>query len=65
MAVGRDREQVMPIKGTTGAADEAINTLVDVQVRTLAPATDAVAEAPAPPPLPAPTVPVQTPITQS
>ena len=50
VAVGRDPEQAMPIKGTfTGAADVAINTLVDVQVRTLAPAADAVAEAPAPP----------------
>ena len=65
VAVGRDPEQAMPIKGTfTGAADVAINTLVDVQVRTLAPATDAVAEAPAPPP-PVPTAPAQTPITQS
>ena len=72
VAVGRDPEQAMPIKGTfTGAADVAVSTLVDVQVRTLAPMADAVAEAPAPPSpeaaasvLPS-TAPVQAPITQS
>ena len=73
VAVGRDPEQAMPIKGTfTGAANVAVNTLVDVQVRTLAPMADAVAEAAAPPlppepavPTPPPAAPVQTPITQS
>jgi transglutaminase-like putative cysteine protease len=73
VAVGRDPEQAMPIKGTfTGAADVGVNTLVDVQVRTLAPMTDAVPEAPAPPPppqaaapTPPPTAPAQAPITQS
>jgi transglutaminase-like putative cysteine protease len=64
VAVGRDPEQAMPIKGTfTGDADVAVNTLVDVQVRTLAPVADAVAEAPALKPTPAPAA--QTPITQS
>src|SRR5712671_442840 len=38
VAVGRDPEQAMSIKGTfTGDADVAVSTLVDVQVRTLAP----------------------------
>jgi hypothetical protein len=42
VAVGRDPEQAMPIKGTfTGAADVAVNTMVDVQVKTLAPAAEA------------------------
>ena len=64
VAVGRDPEQAMPIKGTfTGNADVAVNTLVDVQVRTLAPATEAVVEAPAP--APPPTAPAPAPITQS
>ena len=41
VAVGRDPEQAMPIKGTfTGAADVAVNTVVDVQVKTLAPPAD-------------------------
>ena len=54
VAVGRDPEQAMPIKGTfTGAAE----------VRTLAPVTDAGAEGPVP--TPSPTAPAQTPITQS
>jgi transglutaminase-like putative cysteine protease len=62
VAVGRDPEQAMPIKGTfTGRADISINALVDVQVRTLMPGSDAPAEAPAPPP----TAPVMAPITQS
>ena len=71
VAVGRDPEQAMPIKGTfTSAANVAVNTLVDVQVRTLAPVPDATQEAPAAPPLaeaavPLPTAPAQTPITQS
>ena len=72
VAVGRDPEQAMPIKGTfTGAANVGVNTLVDVQVRTLAPMADAVgAEAPAPPPrscraVAAATAPAQAPITQS
>jgi transglutaminase-like putative cysteine protease len=64
VAVGRDPEQAMPIKGTfTGAADVAVSTLVDVQVRTLAPVTDAGAEAPVL--TPSPTATVQAPITQS
>ena len=34
VAVARDPEQAMPIKGTfTGASDVAVNTLIDVQVR--------------------------------
>jgi transglutaminase-like putative cysteine protease len=71
VAVGRDPEQAMPIKGTfTGAANVGVNTLVDVQVRTLTPTVDAVAEAPPPPPgaaapTPPPTAPAQAPITQS
>jgi hypothetical protein len=73
VAVGRDPEPAMPIKGTfTGAADVAVNALVDVQVRTLAPVADAMAETPAPvppfeaaAPTPPPTAPAQTPITQS
>ena len=36
VAVGRDPEQAMPIKGTfTGAADVAVQAVVDVQVRAL------------------------------
>jgi transglutaminase-like putative cysteine protease len=36
VAVARDPEQAMPIKGTfTGAADVAVNAVIDVQVRTL------------------------------
>jgi transglutaminase-like putative cysteine protease len=36
VAVGRDPEQAMPIKGTfTGAADVVVNAMVDVQVRAL------------------------------
>lgn len=36
VAVARDPEQAMPIKGTfTGASDVAVNALVDVQVRAL------------------------------
>jgi transglutaminase-like putative cysteine protease len=50
VAVGRDPEQAMPIKGTfTGAADVSVNALVDVQVRTLAEAQPP-APAAAPPP---------------
>ena len=66
VAVGRDPEQAMPIKGTfTGAADISINALVDVQVRTLLPGPDAPAEAPAPTPTaPSPTS-VRAHITQS
>ena len=42
VAVARDPEQAMPIKGTfTGAPDVAINTTVDVQVRALAPVAEA------------------------
>jgi transglutaminase-like putative cysteine protease len=52
VAVGRDPEQAMPIKGTfTGAADVSVNALVDVQVRTLAEAQPP-APAAAPPPAP-------------
>jgi hypothetical protein len=48
VAVGRDPEQAMPIKGTfTGAADVTTKATVDVQVRTLT-------EAQAPPPAPLP-----------
>jgi len=62
VAVGRDPEQAMPIKGTfTGAADVAVNTMVDVQVKTLAPLAAAEAPGPAPAPAAAP----QEPITQS
>jgi transglutaminase-like putative cysteine protease len=44
VAVGRDPEQAMPIKGTfTGAAGVAVNTMVDVQVNTLAPAEETAA----------------------
>ena len=53
VAVGRDPEQAMPIKGTfTGAADVAVNATVDVRVRSLAPPDGAV-EAPAAAPVPA------------
>ena len=46
VGVSRDPEQAMPIKGTfTGAADVAVNALVDVQVHTLPPAIDAAPEA--------------------
>ena len=39
VAVGRDPEQAMPIKGTfTGSSDVAVNAAVDVQVHTLTPA---------------------------
>jgi len=38
VAVGRDPEQAMPIKGTfTGSADVAVNATVDVRVRTVLP----------------------------
>ena len=41
VAVSRDPEQAMPIKGTfRGAAGVGINAFVDVQVRTLAPARE-------------------------
>jgi transglutaminase-like putative cysteine protease len=62
VAVARDPEQAMPIKGTfTGAADVSVNAMVDVQVRTLMLATDSEAEAPAPRLAPA----AQASITQS
>ena len=36
VAVARDPEQAMPIRGTfTGAADVTVNALIDVQVRAL------------------------------
>lgn len=39
VAVGRDPEQAMPIKGTfTGSSDVTVNAAVDVQVHTLTPA---------------------------
>jgi transglutaminase-like putative cysteine protease len=48
VAVARDPEQAMPIRGTfTGAADVSVETLVDVHVRTSTPAADA-EESPAP-----------------
>jgi transglutaminase-like putative cysteine protease len=48
VAVGRDPEQAMPIKGTfTGPADVGVNTVVDVQVTTLRPASE---ESPQPQP---------------
>jgi transglutaminase-like putative cysteine protease len=60
VAVGRDPEQAMPIKGTfTGDADVAVNTLVDVQVHTIAPVADPPARKPALAPA------AQAPITQS
>jgi transglutaminase-like putative cysteine protease len=63
VAVARDPEQAMPIKGTfTGAADVVVSTLVDVQVRTLAPKADSVMEPPAPT---SPAASARTPITQS
>lgn len=50
VAVSRDPEQAMPIKGRfTGAAGIGINAIVDVQVRTLAPPS-AAPSAPASPP---------------
>jgi hypothetical protein len=50
VAVGRDPDQAMPIKGTfTGAADVATKATVDVQVRTL---TEAQAPTPPAPPPP-------------
>jgi transglutaminase-like putative cysteine protease len=50
VAVARDPEQAMPIKGSfTGTAGVAIEALVDVQVRTVEPAPEAAMEAaPAP-----------------
>ena len=45
VAVGRDPEQAMPIKGTfTGAADVIVNTVVDVQVKALAAKADVAAD---------------------
>jgi len=59
VAVGRDPEQAMPIKGTfTGAANVAINTMVDVQVKTLVPAAEATE-------VPSQAAASQEPITQS
>ena len=61
VAVGRDPEQAMPIKGTfTGSADVAVTATVDVQVRTLAPPPEEKSavtslETPSPAPTPAPT----------
>ena len=53
VAVGRDPDQAMPIKGTfTGAADVIVKTMVDVQVRGL-PSASAVADTPSAPPIPA------------
>jgi hypothetical protein len=52
IAVARDPEQAMPIRGSfTGAAGVAIEALVDVQVRTIAPTPEPVGDAePALPP---------------
>jgi transglutaminase-like putative cysteine protease len=68
VAVGRDPEQAMPIKGSfTGSSDVAVNAIVDVQVRTLVgaePAAAASASKPEPPsssPDPSPAVPTLTP----
>ena len=48
VAVGRDPEQAMPIKGSfVGPANLGINNIVDVQVRTLAPQADTPAPMPA------------------
>lgn len=53
VAVGRDPDQAMPIKGTfTGAADVIVKTTVDVQVRAL-PSASVVADTPSAPPIPA------------
>jgi len=47
VAVGRDPEQAMPIKGTfTGAADVTTTATVDVQVRTLTAAPASASAAP-------------------
>ena len=47
VAVGRDPEQAMPIKGTfTGAADVGVTAAVDVQVRTVGKSQPAATEAP-------------------
>ena len=48
IAVARDPEQAMPIKGSfVGAAGVAINTIVDVAVRTLDPDDESAPDAPA------------------
>jgi hypothetical protein len=61
VAVARDPEQAMPIRGTfTGPPDVVVNTLVDVQVNTVRPAEEAVSPAPS-----APSEVTQEPITQS
>jgi transglutaminase-like putative cysteine protease len=45
VAVGREPEQAMPIKGTfTGAADVVVKAMVDVRVRSLAPVPAALEE---------------------
>jgi transglutaminase-like putative cysteine protease len=45
VAVARDSEQAMPIRGTfTGSAGVGINNIVEVQVRTLGPAPEPVSE---------------------
>ena len=66
VAVGRDPEQAMPIKGTfTGATGVTVSAAVDVQVKTLEPRAAApAAAAAAPPPQPA-APPAPEPITQS
>jgi transglutaminase-like putative cysteine protease len=52
VAVGRDPEQAMPIKGSfVGAANLGINNIVDVQVRTLAAAPELSTPAAAPAPV--------------
>src|SRR5262245_52379421 len=62
VAVARDPEQAMPIKGTfTGASNVKIGTVVDVQVKALSPAPSSVLSAELSPPLP----PTQEAITQS
>lgn len=63
VAVGRDPEQAMPIKGAfTGAGGVTVSSAVDVQVRTLEPQP---AAAPAPAPPAQPVAPAPEPITQS
>jgi transglutaminase-like putative cysteine protease len=51
VAVGRDPDQAMPIKGAfTGAADVVVTAAVDVQVRTVAKSQPAAPEAAPPAP---------------
>ena len=75
VAVARDPEQAMPIKGSfTGSPDVTVNAMVDVQVRTLSPVPvpetsvpleTGPSQAPMPSPAPAPTPEAQEPPTQA